>query len=167
METTGKVKRKPTPLAYIKYDGSNMEAIQKFTGIPGVCKLDKIRIAVPENALRIFVVLPSMYVVKNEDGQIAVYSEEKFRKIFEPWDFQDDMKTFILHSHRTCNEDECFVGQMTTYEMSHEIATDFKRKKRSEVTEDDHVIRCIICHEPATMLDCYYPYEVEINPLRC
>lgn len=167
METTGKVKRKPTPLEYIKYDGDNMEAIQKFTGIPGVCKLDKTRILISDIELRIFVVLPGMYIVKNEDGKIAVYDEEKFRKIFEPWDFQDDMATFILRSHRTCTEDECFVGQMTTYEMPHEIATDFEKKKRSEVTKDDHVIRCVICHEPATTLDCHYPYEVEINPLRC
>lgn len=167
METTGKVKLKSKPFDYMLYDGSNYEKIREFVCAASICKPndDDADFMLGCGVGRMEWVSPGMYVVKDDQGFVYTYTREMFERKFEPWDFQDDMKTFILHSHRTCNEDECFVGQMTTYEMSHEIATDFEKKKRSEVTKDDHVIRCVICHEPATTLDCHYPYEVEMN--RC
>lgn len=167
METTGKVKLKRKPFEYILYDGSNFDAVQKFIGSAPIYKPndDEADFMLGCNVGRMEWVSPGLFIVKDDFGHLSIYTRGMFEKRFEPWDFQDDIKIFILRSHRTCNEDECFVGQMTTYEMSHEIATDFKKKKRSEVTKDDYVIRCVICHEPATTLDCHYPYEVEMN--RC
>jgi hypothetical protein len=166
MENTGKVKRKPTPLKYIKYDGENYNDVLAFIGGTVPCGSPNQHDCFMFGCgLEARWVTPGLYFIKEANGHVEVCCKSRFKKTFIPWDFQDDMATFILRSHRTCNEDECFVGQMTTYEMSHEIATYFKRKKRSEVTEDDHVIRCVICHEPATTLDCHYPYEVEMN--RC
>ena len=167
METTGKVKLKQKPFDYMLYDGSNYEKIREFVCAASICKPndDDADFMLGCGVGRMEWVSPGMYVVKDDQGRVYTYTREMFERKFEPWDFQDDMKTFILRSHRTCTEDECFVGQMTTYEMPHEIATDFEKKKRSEVTKDDHVIRCVICHEPATTLDCHYPYAVEMN--RC
>lgn len=167
METTGKVKLKRKPFDYMLYDGSNYEKIREFVCAASICKPndDDADFMLGCGVGRMEWVSPGMYVVKDDQGFVYTYTREMFERKFEPWDFQDDMKTFILHSHRTCNEDECFVGQTTEDEMSHEIVTDYEKKKRLEVTKDDHVIRCVICHEPATTLDCHYPYEVEMN--RC
>ena len=167
METTGKVKLKQKPFDYMLYDGSNYEKIREFVCAASICKPndDDADFMLGCGVGRMEWVSPGMYVVKDDQGFVYTYTREMFERKFEPWDFQDDMATFILRSHRTCTEDECFVGQTTVDEMPHEIATDFEKKKRSEVTKDDHVIRCVICHEPATTLDCHYPYEVEMN--RC
>lgn len=163
METTGKVKRNPTPLEYIKYDGGNMEAIQKFTGIPGVCKLDKIRIAVPDSALKVFVVSPGMYVVKDENGEISVYTKKEFEQKFSSWSFMDDLPRMLLYSHRHCREDECFV-----MDYPHQMMATDKipmKRKRSDLADADNYIRCVICHEPATQLDHLFPNDTMDN--RC
>lgn len=167
METTGKVKLKRKPFEYILYDGSNFDAVQKFIGSAPIYKPndDEADFMLGCHVGRMEWVSPGLFIVKDDLGHVSIYTRGMFERRFDPWDIRDDMATFVLCSHRTCGEDECFVCRLNIDELAHEVVTDFERKKRSELTKDDHVIRCVICHEPATTLDCHYPYEVEMN--RC
>ena len=163
METTGKVKLKAKPFKYIMYDGMNCEQIRDFIGKS--CSADEIlnKYLLFWKDSKVKTVSTDCYFVKDENGNVSVYSKEEFKQTFEPWDLQDDLKRIMLFSQRHCEEDECLVMDDPHQMMATEKIP--VKKKRSEVTEQDDVVRCVICHEPATQLDHLFPVDTMDN--RC
>lgn len=163
MKNTGMVKLKARPFSYIIYDGTNLEAVKTFTGCPCICKYDEMRLMMPDSEFRIYIVTAGMYIVKDENGEISAYTKEMFERKFEQWDVHDDMKNFFLFSHRNCGEDECFVMERAHMLMAGEKMP--VRRKRSDLADSDEYLRCVICHEPATVIDCHFPHDTMHN--RC
>lgn len=61
-----------------------------------------------------------------------------------------------------CEDDEVFVE---LHPSNTEMGFDYERKKQSELTPDDEVIKCIICGKPASQIDHHFPWEIHDN--RC
>ena len=61
-----------------------------------------------------------------------------------------------------CEDDEVFVE---LHPSNTEMAFEYERKKQSELTPGDEVIKCIICGKPASQIDHHFPWEIHDN--RC
>ena len=156
-------KLKPRPFEYMVYDGKNDEELKAFAGMAiAIKELGDGRL-IYDDEFRIYIVEHGMYVVKDENGRVAAYTKEQFEQKFSSWSFMDDLPRMLLYSHRHCREDECFV-----MDYPHQMMATDKipmKKKRSDLTDADNYIRCVICHEPATQLDHLFPNDTMDN--RC
>lgn len=162
MKTIRTVKLKAKPCEYMVYDGTNYEEIREFADPaqnvpPSDCKPKDRKDFLLYCGYRMEWVQPGDYVVKDANGIMSVYTKEMFNQKFEPWNVMDDINRMLPYAHRHCWEDECFVMQ-----GSEDIPC---KKKRSEVADSDEVVKCIICHEPATQLDSLFPSDTMDN--RC
>ena len=151
------------PFEYIVYDGTNDEELKAFAGTVVAYNEHDGRRLIRDDEFRIYIVDPGMYVVKDENGKISVYTKKEFEQKFSSWSFMDDLPRTLLYSHRHCREDECFV-----MDYPHQMMATDKipmKKKRSDLADADNYIRCVICHEPATQLDHLFPNDTMDN--RC
>lgn len=151
------------PFEYIVYDGTNDEELKAFAGTVVAYNEHDSRRLIRDDELRIHIVDPGMYVVKDENGKISVYTKKEFEQKFSSWSFMDDLPHMLLYSHRHCREDECFV-----MDYPHQMMATDKipmKRKRCDLTDADNYIRCVICHEPATQLDHLFPNDTMDN--RC
>lgn len=151
------------PFEYIVYDGTNDEELKAFAGTVVASKEQGDGRLIRDDEFRIYIVDPGMYVVKDENGKISVYTKKQFEQKFSSWSFMDDLPRTLLYSHRHCREDECFV-----MDYPHQMMATDKipmKKKRSDLADADNYIRCVICHEPATQLDHLFPNDTMDN--RC
>ena len=151
------------PFEYMVYDGTNDEELKAFAGTVVAYNEHDSRRLIRDDEFRIYIVDPGMYVVKDENGKISVYTKKEFEQKFSSWSFMDDLPRTLLYSHRHCREDECFV-----MDYPHQMMATDKipmKKKRSDLADADNYIRCVICHEPATQLDHLFPNDTMDN--RC
>lgn len=156
-------KLKTRPFEYIVYDGTNDEELKAFAGTVVAYNEHDNRRLIRDDEFRIYIVDPGMYVVKDENGKISVYTKKMFEQKFSSWSFMDDLPRMLLYSHRHCREDECFVMDYPRQIMVTDKIP--MKKKRSDLADADNYIRCVICHEPATQLDHLFPNDTMDN--RC